>query len=538
MRFSFTPLHSVLALLVATALVLLAGVMLFTSAEQERERTVDGVEVAAAASGVAAALEPGADAVAILDEVVRRENLGGAVLLNPIGRVVAKSAGRDLDGIDWGAAFTPQAEQRDGDQLVRRSWQDEVYWMATSPTVDGYRVVLLRSATSEQTPIGWVLGIAGLIWGLIAAVAFLVLRISQRPADALEALARDLAKSDDMSSIEFVQKRADANAVLGARAKPVLDLASDLIATRRRANDAQTLANAFLQVGPHYVLLCTLGGKILDANPAFFARTKMMPEWLRDQPLDVLEEILPMKPLMELAKRSKEENAALSGVPYALNLEGKRRAVDVALRTFPTSEGDTVLIILTDLTKERTLEHQIDQYTDALDLMVDQRVAELTAGHDDLDTLLDAAGVVFATFDREGETKRFSAEAERLTGRTAFTVRRFEHLAQLLFPDIADREAFTAWFAGGSEDTVRLSIPSPRGPRSLVWIRGERRQAGEVVQRVLLGVEHIPARQHAETPAAAFHATPLDLPHPDDVPNAPGGDGFALHPEERSASHL
>lgn len=529
MRFSFTPTHAVLALLVGAAALLLVGVMLYTNAEQGRERTLEGAEVAAAASGLAAGLEPGSNEEAVLADVVRREHLVGALVLDPVGRVAAQSAGRRLDGIDWNAALAPVSADEAGDQLMRRSWQGEVFWMATSPTADGRRVVLLRTVTPDDTPVGWVLAVAALLWLLVAVVAFIVLRISRRPADLLVSLARDLVKSEDTTALELVQKKHDARSVLGERAKPLFQLASDLVAVRRRAKDSQTLANAFLQVGPHYVLLCTLGGRVLDANPAFYARTNMMPEWLRGQGIDVLEETLPMKPIMELAQRSKEENAAISGVPYALNVEGKRRAVDIALRTFPTGEGDTVLIILSDLTKERTLEHQIDQYTDALDLMVDQRVAELTAAHDAIEPLLDAAGLVVATFDRDGRVKRFNAGAERLTGRTAFSVPRFATFAQMLFADGTDREAFENWFSGARGHTLRLPVASPQGPRTLLWVRGEHRQAGEVVQRVIVGVEHTETVDTGPIVDSFVNSPPFP---PNVDASEPGGDGYAFRPEK------
>lgn len=549
MRLSFTPTHAVLALLIGTAAVLLAGVAVFTEVEQGRERTLEGAEIAAAASGLAAALEPASDERAVLDEVVRRENLVGALVLDPVGRVEAQSAGRRLDGIDWNAALGPASDSGAGNRLVRRTWQGELYWMATSSTVDGRRVVLLRSVTPDGSPLFWVLGAAALLWLLVAGVAVAVLRMGRRPAELLQNLARDLARSESVSAIELVQKKIEVRTLLGDRSKPLFDLASDLVSARERAEDARTLANAFLQVGPHYVLLCTLDGKILDANPAFFARTNLMAEWLRGQPIAVLEETLPMEPLMKLARRSKKENAAISGVPYALNVEGGRRAVDVALRTIQTTEGDTVLLILSDLTKERTLENQIDQYSDALELMVDQRVAELTAGHDELDPLLEAAGVVAVTFDRDGETKRFNAGAERLTGRTAFTIRRFEHLARALFTNEADLEAFAAWFTGAGHRTLELPVQSPQGLRSILWMRAERRQAGEVVQCALFGIEqaasppafvemeHVP-EAHVAEPAGSFRNTPLVAP-----PNAaglapphadPGGDGYAYRHERTS----
>lgn len=524
MPLQFTPTRAVLVLLVLAAGVLFVGVALFAEAERSRAQTLDGAELAAAASGLAAALEPGAAVEDVLDEVVRRENLAGAFFLDTVGRVLAQSAGRRLDGIDWGTAIVPAMGGGEARDLVRRSWQGEVYWMAASPTVDGRRVVLLRPAVPGRSAVGWALGVALGLWLLVAGTAVLVLRLSRRPADLLEALARDLNSSEDVTAMELVQKKFDTRPLLGDRAKPMFELASNLLVARRRAKDAETVAHAFLQIGPHYAVLCTMGGTVIDANPAFFARTGLMPEWLRGQPFGVLEDILPMAPLMELAERSKRENAAISGVPYELNVDGQRRAVDVALRAFPTSDGDTVLFLLSDRTKERTLEHQIDQYADALDLMVDQRVAELTAGRDDLDPLLEAAGAIVATFGREGETLRFNAEAERLTGRTAFTIRHLDDLAQALFSDAEIRDAFAAWFWGADHRSFHGTVRTPRGEFGVLWLRGERRQAGEAVEHLLLGVATAarPARfGRGGSPAA--ERVPADLG------DEPGGDGYAFN---------
>src|SRR5690606_21937561 len=134
------------------------------------------------------------------------------------------------------------------------------------------------------------------------------------------------------------------------------------------------------------------------------------------------------------------------------------------------------------------LEHQIDRYADALDLMVDQRVAEITAGRDDLDPLLEDAGTIVVTFNRAGETQRFNAGAERLTGRTAFTIRRLDDLAQVIFPDADGRVAFTAWFRGADHRPFHGTVRTPRGDLGVRWLRGERRQAGEAVEHLLLGV--------------------------------------------------
>ena len=200
MRFSPTPTHAVLALLVGAALVLLFGVALYTNAEGGRAQTAEGDALAATASGLSAALEPGSDVEAVLGEVVRREELAGALFLDPVGRVVAQSAGRRLEGIDWNAALAPPTADAVPDRLVRRAWQGDIYWMASAPTVDGRRVVLIRDASPASRPVGWVLGIAALLWALVAGLAFAILRLARHPADLLEALARDLARSDDTTA--------------------------------------------------------------------------------------------------------------------------------------------------------------------------------------------------------------------------------------------------------------------------------------------------------------------------------------------------
>ena len=520
---SFTPARAVFVLLVLAAGLIVIGAVQFTEAERDRLRRAEGAELAATASGLAAALAPGSDVGAALEEAIRRENVAGAYFLDAVGRVVTERVSRRLDGVDWSAAVAPALGAAEAGAPVQRNWQGEVYWMAAAATPDGRRVVLLRPVAAEPASYGWVLVSALLLWLLVAAVAVAVLRLSRRPADLLEALARDLADSDDADAMGLVQKKFELRPLLGDRAKPLFDLGTAFYAERRRARDAQALANAFFQLGAHYVVLCSMDGRVLDANPAFFARTNMMPEWLRGQPTGVLEDILPMEPLMELAERSKHENAAISGVPYALDVEGTRRAVDVSLRTFPTSDGDAVLMILADRTKERTLEDQIDRYTDALDLMVDQRVAELAAGLDGLEPLLDDAGAAIVTFDRAGETQRFNGEAERLTGRTAFSLRRFPHFAAHVFRDESTREAFASWFwEAGGEDAFEAE--TPHGGRPVRWLKGERRQAGEVVERLLLGVSGlgVPERR-APSPSGD------GLPDLGEIGAAEaGGDGYAF----------
>ena len=172
MSSELTPTRAVLVLLVLTAGVLIVGVGFFTEAERSRAQTLDGAELAAAASGLAAALEPGASVEAVLGEVVRRENLAGAFFLDAVGRVLAQSAGRRLDGIDWGTAIVPAMGGGDAQDLVRRSWQGEVYWMAASSTVDGRRVVLLRPVAPARSAVGWALGTALLVlFAVMNAVA-------------------------------------------------------------------------------------------------------------------------------------------------------------------------------------------------------------------------------------------------------------------------------------------------------------------------------------------------------------------------------
>ncbi|MDX1532120.1 MAG: hypothetical protein R3362_11390, partial [Rhodothermales bacterium] len=80
------------------------------------------------------------------------------------------------------------------------------------------------------------------------------------------------------------------------------------------------------------------------------------------------------------------------------------------------------------------------------------------------------------------------AEAERWTGRTAFTLPRFADVAARLAP-AGEREAFQTWYHGGSEQPFLLRVETPQGPRDAFWLHARQKAAGEVVQHLLLGIE-------------------------------------------------
>ncbi|MDX1531396.1 MAG: PAS domain S-box protein, partial [Rhodothermales bacterium] len=185
---------------------------------------------------------------------------------------------------------------------------------------------------------------------------------------------------------------------LGEPMPGVTRLADALAVSRKESAAGRELAEACFQLGPHYMLLVSFEGEVLNANPAFLARTGLTPEALRDSAHGLPDEVLPLGPLLKLGAQARRDRIAHTGIEYGLrSADGSERPVEVALRTVRTPRGEALLLQLTDRTRLRRMTAQIGQFSDALDLMVNRRVAELTAGLAGLDVLLDAAGVVVAT---------------------------------------------------------------------------------------------------------------------------------------------
>jgi PAS domain-containing protein len=424
---------------------------------------------ALARGAVPALTQPSA---APLEAVLRAGDVGGALWLDAQGRSLAQ-AGRAAPSAAEGWLVLGSA-----DASARHTWEGRGYAVASAPVPGGGALVLLRPLDPPQL-LGLMLVAlvaAFAAWGLLAlAVLGFVRRL---PADPrVEALAERLAEAPG-------ERPADASAY-GPQARPVLRLAERLDALQAERDSARALLGASLHVGAQYTILCTLDGRALDASPSFLARTGLTSESLRAE--GALRTVLPMDDLLGLAHRSLREGVTLSGIPAELSAPEGPRPLALALRAVDTPEGPAVLLSAADHSRQEELERQVDTFTDAVELMVDQRVARITAGQRRLEEAIEDAGLAVLEFTHDGVTERLNAVAERLTGRTVFTLRQFGQVAAALCPDGRGREALHAWFWSGDPAPFVTDVEAPGGRRRLAWYAGTRRSGGEVVGRVLVG---------------------------------------------------
>jgi PAS domain-containing protein len=429
-----------------------------------------------------------------LAAVLRADWVAGALWLD--------AQGRSLAGV--GEAAPAAAESwpllGDANASARHTWEGRGYAVASAPVPGGGALVLVRPLHPPQL-LGLMLGaLAAAIaaWGLLALT---VMGFARRlPADPrVEALAERLAEAPG-------ERPADPDAY-GPQARPVLRLAERLDALQAERDSARALLGASLHVGAQYTVLCTIDGRALDASPSFLARTGLTPEALRAE--GALRDLLPMDDLLELAHRSLREGVTLSGIPAELHAPEGPRPLALALRAVDTPEGPAVLLSAADHSRQEELERQVDTFTDAVELMVDQRVSRITAGQRRLEEAIEDAGLAVLEFTRDGVTERLNAVAERLTGRTVFTLRQFGQVAAALCPDGRGREALHAWFWSGDPAPFVLEIEAPGGRRRLAWYAGTWRSGAEVVGRVLVGA----AAPEAPGAAGAEGGDPLGHLH-------------------------
>lgn len=337
-------------------------------------------------------------------------------------------------------------------------------------------------------PVGVTAAVGGALagWAMVAGLILFAVSQVHRAGASVWPVVRLLLDGEMTAA-------AQEAAAHGEAAEPLLTLGRAVDDARAERDEARALANGLIHLGPHYTLVLSMRGRILDANPAFLARTGLEPESLNADPL--LEQMLPLGPLVEMAQRSLAENTALVGIPYQLTLPGETRPLLASIRAVPDRSGGTAVVQLTDLSRTEELEVQVDRFTDALELMVDQRVAQLTAGRERLEALVESAGVVAFGFDREGGIVYVNRAAEGLTGRTQFTLRQIGQLVPLVC-EPAREDAFHQWFWSAEAGTPFITQPEGR---SLQWHVGVERRAGEVTRRLLLGMT-IPHAQTAHEP--------------------------------------
>lgn len=487
--------------LIALTVAAVSGVGLHlsgASAAAEREARAGAVGAARAAAATLA-VAPRADPAAVLTAAAGAPPESGApparvlALVDAAGRLVAASAGAGAEGVRWDvalAASRPPTVTLGG----------HPYFLSVVAAPGGGRVAALASeaaARARYRPAAW--GAAGLgaaLWALVAAaIAAGAWYAGPRAGARLGAVAARLAAPDGPQGDDRRRFAAVAAREFGPLAAPLDAIGEAVDRSREQLAEARATLAALLQINPHYVLLCTLDGHIVDANPAFYAVTGLPFEAVRGNRVEVLSGVLPVEPLFELARRSFREGSSISGVEYALmNRDEQRRPVQVSLRAVTVGGKPAVVIQATDVANQRTLENQIAQFSDALDLMVDQRVAQLAAGNAGLEGLLDAANVVVAAFDGGGGTRRLSRAAEALVGAPLAQVPHLTAFVDRLGLSAPMRDGFLRWALGDGPALVQTPVGSAAAPRVVLWRRGAAAVAGEDAggtadRRVLVGLE-------------------------------------------------
>lgn len=484
------PVRVALTLLALLTFIGVSALTVLLAGQSEQAERAAQAELATAAATLSATL----DAPAAASLLTRR--LREAASETGFRLAVYDREGERIAASGPGPARLPETlSSEEGAPPQSALMAGEEYLLATATSPGGrYRVLALRRADEVGEAFGGGARrtvVVGLLAWLAAAAALggLAWYAGRPTAARVEALAHRIAglHTDEEARTDLGR----AAQTLGPLATALSPLATALVEARAEAAESKSHVAALLQINPHYVLLCTLDGHIVDANPAFYAMSGLPFEAVRGNRIEVLEEVMPVEPLFELAERSLRENASIGGIEYAvINRDDTRRTVQVSLRSVQVGGKDAVLIQATDVANQRNLERQVSTFSDALDLMVDQRVAQLTAGNASMSRLLDEAGVPVASFDGGGSTRRWSRAAEAFTGRRHSQVPHFTAFMSVLGLSPEGRKAFDAWFWDAADGSIVLDTHGGDGPpRRMLWRKATTTEGSRAGGRLLVGVE-------------------------------------------------
>ena len=443
-------------------------------------------------------------------------------LVDRRGRVVVSSDPDLTSSVGWADMIEAGISQ--GEVFRGR----EGYIVATHPVGrEGHYVASMAPTSSVATApeTVWEVGIWALaFWGLlVGCMAMMAWYAGPYTTTRLERLSARIALGDADPGVLM----RHAHLSLGSMADVLTPIARKMTEAWASVGQSREHVRALYQVNPHYVLLCTLDGRIIEANPAFYAVTGLSLEALKAGPVEVLDDIFPIGPLQDMAARSLKEACSIGGIEYGIiGQDDEPRAVTVSLRAFSLDGEDVVIIQATDVSARRTMEQRIHAFNDTLDLMVDQRVAQLTAGQKSIRRVLDGAGLVLASFDSGGGTRRWSGGARALTGRTIGHVPHFSSVTSALEMTEAERSAFTAWFWGNDMHpfVAHHATTDTNGvarTRRFVWRKSTAADRGDL--RTIVALELPPDPSDPAPARTASPSAPRAQPVPD--PAEDTGDG-------------
>ena len=456
--------------------------------------------IAAAVAQLADDDAPLLAATSAFAELSEQIESGTFALVDVRGRVFATNDATAAEGVDWARLISGVGSGG----ALRRGVRGTDTALAAYPVGSGQWVAGMQPLTAELSAADvWPTVIAtGVLWALLLGL-FIIMTwyTGPRTATQLERLANRIVKGD-----VFAQKLVrEAAGDLGPIAMSLMGVAESIDATRGERHGQRDHVGALYQVNPHYLLLATLDGDLIEANPAFYAITGLPTEAIRGGRAEALAEAFPLDPLMEMAERSLKEGSAITDIEYALiDRNDRPRPVQVSLRSFVLDGEPVVLIQASDVTVRRDLERKVSAFSDSLDLMVDQRVARLAAGQQTLRRLLDAAGMVVASFDAGGNLRRWSGGARALTGRQASEVPHFSAVTGVLGLPAAERAAFTEWFWNPTADPLvahhaQQTIDGDTVARRILWTKVSATTPGQTDHLTMIGLAMPP-----EAPAPEF----------------------------------
>ncbi|CAN5768068.1 hypothetical protein BH23ACT11_BH23ACT11_16900 [soil metagenome] len=439
---------------------------------------------------LAAALEGQRLGEAYLASAVRGagsdEGLVAAALIDRVGRPIVVSP-ENLPPLDWNVAISSTSSDIASLQPV--SVAGRRYEMATRVLDDrGYRIVLVGYPADG--------GAWHLLRGLFAALLVLVATalavwsarhlVLQDAAAAIVSFASDLRRHSPGLSTEHAHVAAErSQPLLGAGAEALEAVGQLIVAHQEGEREARGHVAALLQINPSYVLFVTADGRLIDANPAFYAATGLQVADVRDGRAETLNQILQMGPILDRARQSREGQAAMFGLEQTFfSVEDQLRPVDVSLRAVNVGGEPGMVVQATDKLKERRLSAQVDEFSDTLDLMVDQRVARITAGQANNETALADAGLAYVVFEIDGRTRVWSDGMQRLTGADHHEVLDAQAVSHRLCEDTATAQALASWIA--DDDPSPFFLRTSQGTDLL--LRRVRSQADGRSRWVVVGL--------------------------------------------------
>lgn len=460
-----------LFIIVGSMIVLLTGII--GNQEDEAVRYSEGVLTA-----ISTMLNPSApETSAKLHQLAEREQYQRLWVLDRSGIIVASSIFDEVGeppGPQW-EPWVASASAAVRSEAIRYGGA----WL---------RVATLKNEASNLTtvaliPVRPVAGLVGAIgWGVlltvvlgVGAVGFVYLIVAARirsPFVAITEVIRQGRQGQDVPEETVARLSAQSAAISGHLVPEVFSVLTKYQRSKKRFQQTIEQFRQLLDLTPLSISIFAENGQLVEANATFYKNLALPLPAQRSDPSLPVAPYIPLQQILTLGARSKQENCTFSNIEATfVNTRKEPQPVRIHVQAVQTEGRSVFFVVAEDRAEQKQLHSKLSDFNDAFSLRVEEQTHVLRESVQRLETFINEADVLFATFDPAGKTLFWNKAVTRRVGAAAAKMSTRDRFVRALISAGRERITFSDWLRGRVPTIRVFKTAAPERDWILHWTK-------------------------------------------------------------------